>query len=123
MTSFEIYRIIHFVGLVATFAAIAGVLVHLLNGGSKDDNKARKLMAISHGVGLLLALLGGFGMLAKMGIHWPLPGWVFGKFLIWLALGAFLPMSYKMSARASQLWWVLLALALLGAWLATAKPF
>ncbi|MCB1042941.1 MAG: hypothetical protein KDC35_08375 [Acidobacteria bacterium] len=120
MTAITVYKLIHFVGLFTVLMAFGGLLSHLRNGGSKE-NPSRKAFAMSHGIGLLLMLVGGFGLLARMGIHWPLPGWVFGKIVIWLVLAGMLPMSYKMKDKARGLWWVVLILCGLAAFLASSK--
>jgi hypothetical protein len=49
---------------------------------------------ITHGLGLLLVLVAGFGMLAKLGIH-GVPTWAALKLIIWVALGAFAALAYK----------------------------
>jgi len=47
-----------------------------------------------HGIGLLVSLVSGFGMLAKMGMSWPWPLWIWIKVALWLVLG-FLPVLAK----------------------------
>ena len=47
-----------------------------------------------HGIGLLISLISGFGMLAKMGIMGSMPLWVWIKIALWLVLG-FLPVLAK----------------------------
>lgn len=74
--------------------ALGGVTLHVLNGGTKEFAN-RKMIAITHGIGLFLILLGGFGMLARLGIIWPWPGWIVAKFIIWLAYGGLLTLVYK----------------------------
>ena len=47
-----------------------------------------RLLRIVHGVSLLLILVAGFGLLAKLGLAGSWPLWVTVKILVWLALGA-----------------------------------
>jgi hypothetical protein len=75
---------------------------------------------ITHGVGLLLLVVAGFGMLAKLGIYSP-PGWVIGKIVIWLALGAFVGIAYKKAQLAKKFWVAVPVLVLLSAVLAIYK--
>lgn len=86
---------------------------------------ARRFSAIFHGLGVFLILLGGFGMLARLGIvrgmSWP--GWIWAKVIIWgiLAAAAFLPYRYPRTALP-----LLLLLPVLGgmaAYMAIYKPF
>ncbi len=85
---------------------------------------SKRTVAITHGIGLLLLFLSGFAMLAKLQIHWPLPGWVGGKLIIWLILGAYMGFAPRWRhRRAMALWWSLIALTGLAAYLASSKPF
>jgi hypothetical protein len=75
---------------------------------------------ITHGVGLLLLVVAGFGMLARLGIYSP-PGWVIGKIVIWLALGAFVALAYKKAQLAKKFWLAVPVLVLISAVLAIYK--
>ena len=71
--SYQIYKIIHVVGLAMIMLGLGGLMFHALGGEKKHDG--RRGMMMTHGGGLFLVILGGFGMLARKGIHWPWPGW------------------------------------------------
>lgn len=118
--SYEVYKILHLLGLTLVVLSLGGILVHAINGGTKTTNAFRKGAMITHGVGLLLLLVPGFGMLARLGIH-SFPGWVVGKVLIWLALGAFVAFAYKQNI-ARKLWVVVPLLVVIAATLAIVKP-
>ncbi len=118
---YELYKILHLIGLAATVAGLAGVAAHTLNGGEKGQG-FRKGAVITHGVGLGLLLLGGFGMLARLGIHWPWPNWVIAKLGVWIVFGGLIALGKK-AGPAKILWFVQLGLVGLAAWLAIAKPF
>lgn len=120
---YVVYKIIHFVGLVAIWAALGGATLHAMNGGTKATNPSRKLVAATHGIGLFLMLLGGFGMLARLGITSGLPGWIHAKLTLWLLVGALLAVPLRAPALAKPLWFAMPLVAGLGAWLALAKPF
>lgn len=115
MISYETYKLIHFGGILLLFVSLGMAL----RGG---DGGARGRMAMGHGLGLLLALIGGFGMLARLGIHWPWPAWVAVKFGVWFVLGVALVL-VRRAPRMTALWWVLvLALGVLAGWAAIFKP-
>jgi uncharacterized membrane protein SirB2 len=118
--SYEIYKILHLLGLTLVVLSLGGIIVHTINGGSKATNAFRKGAVITHGVGLLLLLVAGFGMLARLGIH-SFPGWVVGKVIIWLALGAFVAFAYKQNL-ARKLWFAVPVLVVIAATLAITKP-
>ncbi len=118
--SYEFYKVIHLLGLSMVIMSLGGILVFAINGGQKATNSFRKGAMITHGVGLLLTLVAGFGMLHKAQIP-GFPGWAVGKLIIWLALGAFVGLAYKQNL-ARKLWIVLPLLIAVGAVLAIVKP-
>ncbi len=79
-----VYHILHIFGLILVFIGFGALLS---TEGAKSAMKW-------HGTGLVISLLSGFGMLAKMGIMGSLPTWVYIKLTLWLVLG-FLPVLAK----------------------------
>ena len=90
----------------------------------KSKGVGRKLVAALHGTALFLILLGGFGMLARLGIvQGGLPGWIYAKLALWVALPVIGMLPYRRPASAR---WVLLGLpvvGLLAGIIALTKPF
>ncbi|MCB9761341.1 MAG: hypothetical protein H6739_15980 [Alphaproteobacteria bacterium] len=123
MFEYPTYKLVHFLGLFIVFTALAGRAYYALNGGTKDADVARKLTGAAHGTGLLLVLVGGFGMLAKSGMIHSLPGWVHAKLTLWLLVAAALALPFRSPGLARALLIALPLLGLAGAWLAGAKPF
>ncbi|MDP2310709.1 MAG: hypothetical protein Q8P18_32125 [Pseudomonadota bacterium] len=120
---YEVYKILHIIGLVAIWASLGGTEVHVLNGGTRATNKVRTLVSATHGVGLMLMLVGGFGMLARLGLTSDMPGWVMAKIVLWLVVGGLLAVPLRIPALARPLWFAMPFFAALGAWLALTKPF
>ena len=89
--------------------------------GSVEGHK--KMISILHGIGVFLLLLGGFGMLARLGIGFPWPGWLWVKLVIWFAFAGSTVMIRKSGAMAKQ--WTIVAgvLVALAAIMAILKPF
>ncbi len=79
----EFYKILHLIGLICLFAGIGGFLTY----GNAQAPRI-KMVAILHGVGLLLLLVSGFGMQAKYGHGFPF--WIILKIILFLGLGALL---------------------------------
>ena len=77
------YKWLHVTGVVFLFTAFGGLFI----ATASTARSWRKGLAILHGIGLLLLLVAGFGMLARLGISWPWPGWVWAKLIIWLLMG------------------------------------
>jgi len=118
--SYLTLKILHLVGLALTFMGLAGALA---SNGATTDPAARRVFSMSHGLGLVLVLITGFFMLVQLGIGKNLPGWVWGKVIVWLLAGASLMLVRRFSKFKGPLLLYLAALVALGAWLALYKPF
>lgn len=123
--SLETYKVLHLFGIFLTLASLGANLGHAMSGGDRASNRVRGLMAAGHGIGLLLVLVAGFGMLAKLGMSAPgdWGGWVHAKLTIWVLLGGAVALVYRGAAIARALWVLIPVLAALAGWLALAKPF
>lgn len=105
------------------YLALGALTMHVINGGTKEHSW-RKPLAITHGVGLVLALVGGFGLLARLGIiHGMLPTWVILKLVIWLVFGALLGVLIRKPHIAKPVWIMMIVLGIFAAYLAGSKPF
>ena len=118
---YEIYKVLHYLGLALLFTALGGVALHGANGGTKEDNKNRGLVAATHGIGLVLLLVAGFGMLAKTGRANP-PPWAYIKIAIWMLMGGSLAIINRKPELAKVMWFVLPILAAVSGYVAISKP-
>lgn len=123
MISYSIYKIIHLLGVMMVFLSMGGVIMHAINGGGREHSW-RKPVAITHGIGLLLALVGGFGLLARIGVmQGVLPGWVIAKLVIWLVFAILVGVTIRKKSLAKPFWIFTLILGVVAAYLAGSKPF
>ena len=118
---YEVYKVLHITGIFTVLFAISAHIFHVLSGGTKATNQYRRKLAIMHGVGLLVTLVAGFGLLARLGIH-SSPMWVSIKILIWVFLGAVSAIIYRQPKIAGAIWWTTLLLTFVAAYLAVYKP-
>ena len=125
MLSHQFYNVVHILGIVLLVMALGGMALHATNGGTRRENAARGLVAALHGIGAFLILLGGFGMLARLGaMHGSgFPGWIWVKLVIWVLLGAAALLPYRRPALARPLLFVVPGLAAVAAYMAVYKPF
>jgi len=125
MMSFTIYKLMHLLGLFALMVALAGMAAHAASGHTKEENKSYKILLFLHGLGALLALTGGFGLLARLELESAglLPGWIWAKLVLWIVLGGLVAMPYRKPPFARFLLFLLPLLGFLGAVLANYKPF
>jgi hypothetical protein len=122
MISILVYKNLHLIGVFMILVALGGVIAQQLQAASREQTW-RRPGAITHGVGMVLVLVGGFGMLARLRIFWPWPGWIVGKIIIWLVLGVLIAVIGRAPTLAKPLWWITIALAAMAAYLALNKPF
>lgn len=115
MISLLVYKLFHLVGIMMVFLSLGGAMVYAINGGVKANNQWRTAVGITHGIGVVLILVSGFGMLARLGIHWPWPAWVMIKLVIWLLIGVLTAIIYRLGSASKALWYVTILLGILAA--------
>jgi len=121
--SYEFYKVLHIVGIVSIFLSLGALLWNSFTGGEKKF-PGRKVVMITHGVGLLIAFVAGFGLMARIGLvqqSWP--GWIYAKVAIWLFLGGIVALIPRKPKLAIPIWFVLIVTAGAAAYLANTKPF
>lgn len=122
MISYQVYKLMHFAGIMMVFLGLGGVLISHMASSAGAKGKAKFLAMTSHGLGLLLILVGGFGMLARLGIISGLPGWAYAKLGIWLFLGAATVLARKKANMGWGLWLIFIIGGVAAAHLALFKP-
>lgn len=123
--SYVAYKLVHLLGIFTLLVALAGMAAHAATGQTKGENANYRALLALHGLGALIALTGGFGLLARIGISGGgfLPGWIWAKLALWVLLGALVALPYRKRALARVLLFILPLLGLVGAALANYKPF
>jgi hypothetical protein len=123
MISYSVYRIVHLVGIFLLLVILGGLSYGA--GRARGTGAAPRLAMALHGIALFVVLLGGFGLLARLGIvhgmSWP--GWVWAKLGVWVLLGAAVVIPKRKPEWGMGLLVLLPALGGVAAWLAIFKPF
>lgn len=122
MIAYPVYKVIHLMGILMIFLSVGGIATQSINGAAATY-PWKKGAAITHGVGLLFALVGGFGLLARLGMVRDLPGWAITKIIIWTIFGGITGLLVRKPQYAKQLWFVIIALGGFAAYLAGYKPY
>ena len=116
------YKFFHVAAILTLFTVAGGTALYVANGGDKASNKAKKLVGILHGLALLVALVSGFGALARLGLGFDTV-WIWCKLALWLVFGVIVTLPYRYPALGKPLLWILPLLGALAAYLALYKPF
>ena len=120
--SYPLFKVVHLLGVFLILTAMGGLIV-LGTANEETRSRWRRLAVLTNGIGLLLAFIGGFGLLGILEISWVWPGWVFLKMLIWLILGGSISLALRAPQLSMPLWWGSILLAGIAAYLANFKPF
>lgn len=120
---YEFYKILHFFGIFCVLASLGGIGTHILAGGTRENFSARKWLGTLHGMGLLLVLIAGFGLHARLLPGLPIQNWAWAKLCIWVLLGMIPLLYYRKPKFAKLTWWLTIALASLAGLFAVLKPF
>ena len=105
-----IYKIIHFVGLIILFTGIGSLL-------ALDPKKPAALRrpAMIHGIGLLLLLVSGFGLQAKLKLGFP--GWLLAKLALLIVLGGMIVVIKRKLLPAPVIYLLVIVLGSVAAYL------
>ena len=123
--SYMTYKLVHLLGILILVAALSGMAAHAASGHGKEENRSYRLLLFLHGFGALVALTGGFGLLARLELHSAghFPGWIWAKLGLWLVLGGLVALPYRKQGLARPLLLLIPLLAFIGGVLANYKPF
>ncbi len=119
--SYEAYKVLHLFGIFLVLVPLGGVAMHVVNGGTKETNKARAMAGMFHGLGLVISFVAGFGLIGKLDIGMPM--WFLAKLVLWLIFGMYTLFLYRKPAHSKLLLILVPFLATLSAYLAVFKPF
>ena len=103
---YSTYKIVHLAGIFLVFMSLAPPIVAQLSQ-STINAQYRKWVMVNHGLGLVLSLVGGFGLLARLDIIWPWPSWVLIKLGLWFIAGGLIAGVLR-APQLAKVWWFLL---------------
>lgn len=117
--SYLTYKILHLVAILFLFTSLGSLAVL----GRSEKASLRKLAGIVHGVSVVVILVAGFGLLARLGFFGNIPAWAWVKLALWAVLAAAVWPLRRRPEWGAALWLALPILGGVAAWLAVAKPF
>lgn len=120
--SYEFYKILHSLSTMMVVMGLAGAAAVSVNGIAKKSNVFRKTLAITHGLGMFIALVAGFGLMARLQmVGQGFPVWIWVKLAIWVAMGGLIALIYRKPSSAKWVWWLILVLFGIAAYMARLK--
>lgn len=122
MISYYTYKFLHLAGIFAILLSLGGLIVNRALS-TAEDSPWRKHLAMVNGIAMVIVLVAGFGLLARLGVSWPWQGWVLVKVAVWVGVGAMLVLVNRLPQVGKLLWWASLALTSVAMYMAIFKPF
>lgn len=120
--SYQFYKVLHIVGILMVFSGLVGVMA-LRMVSAELAARPRRLFFLVHGIGMLVALVAGFGLAARLGYMSGLPTWVWVKLFVWLLLGVGIAIAKRRGHLGVPVLTLFIGLGWFAAWLAITKPF
>ncbi|MFN7826170.1 MAG: hypothetical protein ACK5P6_12525 [Pseudobdellovibrionaceae bacterium] len=122
MLPYEFYKVMHILGIMLLFLGLGGILFSFALT-SNVKGKVKFFGFLTHGLGLLLVLTGGFGMAARLGLVQGLPNWIYAKLIVWGLLGLSISIAKRKASHMLLAISSLILLGFAGTYLAVYKPF
>ena len=116
MSTLQIFYFIHFAGLASLFLGMGAIL-----GMGEDRKHINKFVGIFHGIGILLILIGGFGLLGVMKTGFPI--WIIIKLAMWVALSMIMILAKRKICTPKATAILALILGLVAIAMCVFKPF
>lgn len=123
MFSYEFYKVVHLTGIFLILMAYGALILNSMLGRGKKEVPNRAIFSAFHGAGMIFALVGGFGLMAKLNMMTGWPGWVYVKLVIWVFMGGAIAIIFRKPKLAKPMLFVILLTAVLAAFIANYKPF
>ena len=89
--------------------ALGAQLLSAIRGESKKA-PFYKQVAYTHGIGLAMIFVAGFGLLSKLSIPFPYPFWIWFKLGAWLFYGFVSAIAFRQPQASKKLWFICIAL-------------
>ncbi len=115
---YTVYKLIHYVGIFMLMLSLGSLFT-----------KYNKCAVIGHGISLLLILVAGFGMQARMkesyeaNFDTTFPIFMIVKLVLWLCFGGAVVLAKREVIKGSTAWLLCIGLGAVAAYLGIHKPF
>ena len=119
--TYEFYKVLHLVGFFLLLSGLMGAFFTVW-GGNSFQGKVKSASFALHGTGILLVLISGFGLLAKLGYMQNMPTWIYFKIALWMFFALAISILKRKGQLGMPLYVLLLAAYAFAAFLGVYKP-
>lgn len=125
MIPYAAYKVVHITGILLLFGGLGATAWYWARKPDREETKGeRRFLYAIHGVAMFIVLLGGFGLLARLGIKhgsgWPT--WAYAKVVVWILLGGSVVLFKRLPHLSRPLLLAVPVLGAVAAYLAIYKP-
>lgn len=118
---YEFYKVLHFIGFFLLLSGLMGVFFTVWSGNPLQG-KVKSASFALHGTGLLIVLVSGFGLLARLGYIQSMPTWIYFKIMVWMFFAVAISLLKRKGHLGMPLYILLLLAYGLAAFLGAYKP-
>ena len=120
--SYSFYNWLHIFSLLGVFTCLGAISIYVAGGGLREHFPFRRALGMTHGLGMLISFVAGFGLMTRGGYSFSENPWLFAKLGIWLLLGLSPFFVWRVRGPGAQrLFWVFIGMGILGSYLAIFK--
>lgn len=116
MLSYDIYKLLHITMIILFFSSVGAAFL------GEEKSKHIKILT---GVSSFFIFVAGMGLMARLGVKhnegWP--AWAYAKLGIWVFVSAAAPILSKRVKKSYPIFYGLVGLGVLAAYIAINKPF
>ena len=125
MIPYAAYKVLHLTGILVLFAAVGATGWYWSQSPDREATRSeRRFLYIVHGLATFVVLVGGFGLLARIGVKhnagWP--AWVYPKLVVWGLVAASVILFKRMPHLARPLVVLVPLVGAVAAYFAIYKP-
>jgi len=116
--SYSAYKVLHLFGVLLLFVSLGGLTSLRMVPAAHVPPTAGRWLRMLHGLSLLVILVAGFGLTARLSLFATWPAWFWLKLTLWLVLGGVVVVIRRAQGLARALLVLLPLIGALAAWVA-----
>lgn len=102
---YEFYKILHLAGLIVLISVVSA-LIYRTWADNNAPIKGKRFLMVLHGIAVVVMLVSGFGLLARLGIMSSWPTWVWIKLAAWFFVIVSPSLVMRVPSSRKFMWWL-----------------